>query len=190
MPFGSPEALTSSPEHACLSCRQRPPHFDQALAAGIFEGTLREAIHIFKYQAVWALGRPLAEWMASQVNVTTLLDMVMPVPLHTRRLRERGFNQALLLAHGIAVRFAIPLVLDNLVRIRFTRPQVELSGRDRMENVSGAFALRSPEAMNGKRVLLIDDVFTTGATLNECSRVLKHAGAASVTAFTLARVGG
>jgi ComF family protein len=189
MPFGSPEALTSSPGHVCLSCRERPPHFDQALAAGLFEGSLREAIHVFKYQAVWALGRPLSEWMASQVNVSAPLDMVMPVPLHTKRLRERGFNQALLLANGVAVRFAIPLVLDNLVRVRFTRPQVELAGRDRMKNVSGAFSLRCPDVVHGKRVLLIDDVFTTGATLNECSRVLKHAQAHSVTAFTLARTG-
>jgi ComF family protein len=189
MPFGSPEALTNSSEHTCLFCRRHPPHYDQALAAGLFEGTLREAIHVFKYQSVWALGRPLAEWMASQVNVIANLNMVMPVPLHTRRLRERGFNQALLLAHGIAKRFIIPLVLDNLVRVRCTRPQVELAGRDRMENVSGAFALRFPDIVDGKRVLLIDDVFTTGATLNECSRVLKDAGARSVIAFTLARTG-
>jgi ComF family protein len=127
--------------------------------------------------------------MASQVNVTGLLDMVLPVPLHTRRLRERGFNQALLLAQGISERFAIPLVFDSLERTKFTRPQVELVGRDRMKNVSGAFALRYPHVVHGKRVLLIDDVFTTGATMNECSRVLKLAGAQSVTALTLARTG-
>jgi ComF family protein len=125
--------------------------------------------------------------MAGQVRMTIPLDIAIPVPLHKKRLRLRGFNQALLLAHGISEQFMIPLNYDNLIRIRYTRPQVELSGRDRAENVRGAFNLLRPAEVCEKRILLIDDVFTTGATMNECAKVLKDAGAASVTVLTLAR---
>jgi len=186
-PFGSSEALTDSPEHECLSCRKDAPHYDQALAAGLFEGPLREAIHVYKYRPVRSLGKPLSLWMAGQVRVTIPLDMAMPVPLHKKRLRQRGFNQALLLAHGVSERFKMPLNYDNLVRSRYTRPQVELSGRERAENVRGAFSLIHPAGVCEKRILLIDDVFTTGSTMNECAKVLKDAGAVSVTVFTLAR---
>jgi len=186
-PFGSPESLTDSPEHECLSCRKDPPHFDQALAAGLFEGPLREAIHVYKYRPLRSLGKPLAHWMAAQVTMTVPLDVAMPVPLHKKRLRHRGFNQALLLAHGVSERFTLPLNYDNLVRTRYTRPQVELSGRERAENVRGAFKLMRPAEVHDKRILLIDDVFTTGATMNECAKVLKDAGAASVSVLTLAR---
>jgi ComF family protein len=186
-PFGSPESLSHSPEHECLSCRNRPPFFDQALAAGLFEGPLREAIHLYKYRPVRSLGEPLAAWMMAQVRMTVRLDLVMPVPLHRTRLRHRGFNQSLVLAHGISERFSMPLLYDNLARLRSTRPQVELSGQERAENVKGAFGLVRPSEVRDKSVLLIDDVYTTGATMNECAKVLKEAGAASVTVFTLAR---
>ncbi len=186
-PFGSPETLAHSPDHECLACRTNPPHFDQALAAGLFEGPLREAIHVYKYRSVRSLGKPLAAWMAEHVTMTARLDLVVPVPLHKKRLRHRGFNQALLLAHGVSERFSVPLHYDNLVRLRSTRPQVELSGRERAENVRGAFGMVRPSEVGDKRILLIDDVFTTGATMNECAKVLKDAGAASVTVLTLAR---
>jgi len=119
--------------------------------------------------------------------MTAHLDLAVPVPLHRKRLRHRGFNQALIQGHGISQRFSGPLLFDNLVRLRSTRPQVELSSHERMENVKGAFGLARPSEFQEKRVLLIDDVFTTGATMNECARVLKEAGAASVTVLTLAR---
>jgi ComF family protein len=115
------------------------------------------------------------------------IDMVMPVPLHRKRLRQRGFNQALLLAHRMSEQYGIPLVFDNLERVRPTRPQVELSGEERVKNVTGAFALRFPKKVEDKHILVIDDVFTTGATMNECAGVLKSAGAEQVTACTLAR---
>ena len=186
-PFGSPESLTHSPEHECLACRTRPPHFDQALAAGLFEGPLREAIHVYKYRPVRSLGKPLAAWMAEQVRITLPLDLAMPVPLHRNRLRHRGFNQALILAHGVSKHFSIPLIYDNLIRLRSTRPQVELSVHERRSNVKDAFGLVRPREVQEKRILLIDDVFTTGATMNECAKVLKEAGAASVSVLTLAR---
>jgi ComF family protein len=125
--------------------------------------------------------------MTDQIRLTARLDMVMPVPLHTKRLRMRGFNQALLLAVGAAERFNIPLVYDNLVRVRYTRPQVELSGLERTANVQGAFQLARPDAVEDKRILLVDDVYTTGSTMNECAKVLKDTGAAAVIVLTLAR---
>jgi len=186
-PFESPEALSHSPEHACSACRLNPPLFDQALSIGYFEGSLREAIHQFKYRPCRSLGRPLGHWMVENIRVVSGIDIVMPVPLHVRRLKQRGFNQALLLAHRTSEALSIPLSCDNLFRVRPTRPQVELTGEERIKNVSGAFALRQPGALADKNVVLIDDVFTTGATMNECALVLKRAGAARVTALTLAR---
>ncbi len=186
-PFGSPAALTHSPEHACRFCREEPPVFDQALAVGQFEGSLRDAIHLYKYRPSRALGRHLGAWMAANVRLGRGIDLLMPVPLHSRRLRERGFNQALLLGHEVAQAHGIPLSIDSLARIRPTRPQVELSGAERVRNVAGAFAIRPSCAVDGRSVLLVDDVFTTGATLNECARVLKERGAGRVLALTLAR---
>jgi ComF family protein len=185
--FGSPETLSYSPEFECGTCRNDPPLFDQALSIGYFEGPLREAIHQFKYRPCRSLGRPLGDWMVQQVRVLTDIDMIMPVPLHTTRLRQRGFNQALLLAHRMSETHRIPLVYDNLIRSRPTRPQVELSGLERVRNVEGAFSLKRPGDVASKRVVLVDDVFTTGATMNECASVLKDAGADQVIAFTLAR---
>jgi ComF family protein len=186
-PFDSPEALSSSPEHMCLACRRKPPLFDQALSVGYFEGSLREAVHQFKYRPCRSLGRPLGEWMATNVHLVSDIDIIMPVPLHAKRLRQRGFNQALLLAHRMSEAHHIPCSCDNLYRSRPTRPQVELTGVERVQNVAGAFALRKPGEVVDRSVVLVDDVFTTGATMNECALVLKQAGAAQVTAFTLAR---
>jgi len=186
-PFESPDALTYSPEHTCGQCRKAAPHYDQALSVGYFEGPLREAIHQFKYRPCRALGRPLSAWMAGNVRLISDIDIVMPVPLHRKRLRQRGFNQALLLSHGVSSTFDIYLCVDNLVRCRFTRPQVELSGEERIKNVAGAFAIRRPGEVEDKSVLLVDDVFTSGATMNECAAALKQGGAARVTALTLAR---
>ena len=186
-PFESSEALSRSPSHHCLSCRQTPPTFDQAVSIGYFEGPLREAIHQFKYRPCRALGRPLALWMAKNIRPVGGIDRIVPVPLHTSRLRQRGFNQALILAYELSRTFSLPLSFDNLQRVRPTRPQVELSGTERIKNVAGAFELRWPGEMRDRDVLLIDDVYTTGATMNECARVLKDAGASRVTALTIAR---
>ncbi|MGE5173933.1 MAG: ComF family protein [Betaproteobacteria bacterium] len=186
-PFESPETLLHSPGHLCRACRQSPPKFDQALAVGQFEGPLREAIHQYKYRPCRSLGKPLGEWMAEGVRLLANIDMVMPVPLHPKRLKQRGFNQALLLAYRMSERHKVPLLCDNLIRMRATRPQVELKGDERIKNVEGAFTLRQPSKVTGKSVVLVDDVFTTGATMNECAAVLKQAGATQVTAFTLAR---
>ena len=114
-------------------------------------------------------------------------DLVMPVPLHPTRLRTREFNQSLLLADRIARRLGLPLSFEHLERIRETRPQTELDRKDRARNVRRAFIVREPEGLKGRRVLLVDDVLTTGSTVNDCARALHRAGAASISVLTLAR---
>jgi ComF family protein len=116
------------------------------------------------------------------------IDLVVPVPLHSRRLRERGFNQSLLLARQVSKRRSIPLNFTALDRIRQTRPQTRLSGPERHKNVRGAFEVNAPGAVAGRKILLIDDVFTTGATIQECTESLLDAGAKEVHVLTLARV--
>jgi ComF family protein len=125
--------------------------------------------------------------MADRVRLIGDVDMIIPVPLHIKRLRQRGFNQALLLGSGLSERHNIQLSCGNLVRVRPTRPQVELTGDERIKNVKGAFSLRNPAEVEARHIVLVDDVFTTGATMNECAAVLKKSGAAQVTALTLAR---
>lgn len=115
-------------------------------------------------------------------------DMIVPVPLHKTRLRERGFNQSLLLSKGLAKIYGLHVDYLNLKRIRATAPQINLKGKGRLKNVRGAFAAENSLAFKHKKILLIDDVHTTGATIAECGRVLKKAGAESVDALTLARV--
>jgi ComF family protein len=115
------------------------------------------------------------------------VDVIIPVPLSLARLRTREYNQSLLLADRVSQARNIPLSYDNLVRIRETAPQTELSRAVRLKNLRRAFAVRRPQDMTGKRVLVIDDVFTTGTTVNECAKALRKAGASEVYVCTLAR---
>lgn len=114
-------------------------------------------------------------------------DIILPVPLHPKRLRWRGFNQALVLARVIGRRWQIPVDPFILVRSRETPPQTQLSEKERRKNVRGAFSLNSRKTVKGRIILLVDDVYTSGATVNECSRVLRRAGAKEVYVLTLAR---
>jgi len=186
-PFDSPIALAQSPGHRCRACREKPPQFDLARSPYRYEGVMEQAIRLFKYQRKDALADPLADLMLAWADRLPPVDLVMPVPLHPSRLRTREFNQSLLLADRIARRLKLPLSFEHLERIRATRPQTELDRTDRARNVRRAFAVREPDGVKGRRVLLVDDVLTTGATVNDCARALKRAGADSVTVLTLAR---
>ena len=115
------------------------------------------------------------------------LNLIIPVPLHRSRLRQRGFNQAVLIGRILARQLSLPMQLDVLARIRPTEPQIELSAEKRRINVKGAFSVIRPDCIAGKRVLLLDDVMTTGSTLDECAKELKKAGADMVIAVTTAR---
>jgi ComF family protein len=153
----------------------------------LFEGTLREAIHRFKYRYTRELAGPLGEmlvafWLRAPLSV----DVLVPVPLHRRRQKERGYNQAELLARELGNALGIRVACDILCRTRYTLAQARLDVHRRRANVAGAFLCRDSR-LQGKRVLLIDDVCTTGATLEACSIALKEREARSVWALTLAR---
>lgn len=125
--------------------------------------------------------------MADKFSVSGY-DLIVPVPLHKTRLKERGFNQSLLLSRALAKVCGLPIDYINLKRTRATSPQINLKGKDRITNVKGAFAVKNNAPFKGKGILLIDDVYTTGATVSECCKVLKKAGAEDINVLTLARV--
>jgi ComF family protein len=153
-----------------------------------YDGIVLEAIHRLKYQRQIIYAKFLAQLLAASPAREGIAetDLLVPVPLHPRRLRWRGFNQALLLARAFP---DIPLGRDILVRRRPTRPQLKLSPEERRTNVKGAFLVSDPVVVAGKSVLLLDDVYTTGATAKECARALCQAGAGRVEVLTVARVG-
>jgi len=177
-------------DHRCGACTVQPPHFDAALAHFLYEGPIRELIHAFKYNKNTHLRYPLALLALegiSGVPADYNLNLIVPVPLHRSRLRQRGFNQAVLLGRVLSRRLALPMVPDAIARTRATEPQIELSAAERRVNVRGAFSVKSSERIAGKRILLLDDVMTTGSTMNECAKELKRAGASAVFAVTIAR---
>ena len=186
-PFASPVATTFSPGHRCQPCARRPPSYTRAWTLYPYLPPLQDAICLLKYRGRLSLTAPLARLMIDALPPTLTADMIMPVPLHPRRLREREFNQSLLLADYLGDRLGLPVAYTNLTRALPTAAQTSLSRKDRLRNLRGAFAVRRPEAIAGKRILLIDDVFTTGATVNECARTLRRAGSGHVFAVTLAR---
>jgi ComF family protein len=157
-----------------------------------WEGSIREAIYGLKYDYIRDLAVPLGEMLAEYYGNTPLpADIIVPVPLHRRRQRERGYNQSALLAQQLGAAVQIPVRLDLLRRHRYTRSQTRLNPQQRSQNVHGAFSCASQpgatQAIAGQRLLLIDDVATTGATLHECALVLRDCGARSIWALTLAR---
>jgi competence protein ComFC len=148
---------------------------------------MREAIHRLKYSNSRDLAVPLGEMMILYwQDVRPPADVIVPVPLHTRRLRERGYNQAALLAMELGKGVGLPVLENALIRVRDTSPQVDLSAKERKENVRGAFHCPD-DRLAGRSVLLVDDVYTTGATLESCSLALKQQGVRTVWALTLAR---
>lgn len=179
-------------DHSCSECLTNPPHFDAARAPFLYEGAIRDLIHSFKYDQRIHLRSPLALMAQQGMNdflAEQTLQRVIPVPLHRSRLRQRGFNQAVLLGNALSQQLSLPMLPDTLIRTRPTRPQIELTATERFFNVKNAFTVARPEAVAGKRILLLDDVMTTGSTMNECARELKKAGAEFVVAMTIARTG-
>lgn len=187
LPFASPVALLHSPAHLCAACREREPLFDRARSAAAYEGIAASAIHLMKYQRRRLLARPLGALLVPLLDELGPVDGVVPVPLHVERLREREFNQALALGQAVCRATGWPLWWNVLERVRPTRAQVGLDAVERRRNVRRAFRVRCAEAVEGTRLLLIDDVMTTGSTVHECARVLKQAGADAVQVVTVAR---
>ncbi len=172
----------------CLSCLFKPPPFRRTLAPFLYAPPLSSAICELKYEKRIHFVREIAllwlQTLKGQFLTETENFSVCPVPLHHRRLLKRGFNQSHLLAYQI---FGKRKVKDLLVRHRATIPQVALSRQERLRNVRGAFKVRPGAQVAGKKILLFDDIFTTGATLRECAKVLRNAGAAEVWVAVIAR---
>jgi competence protein ComFC len=174
----------------CANCSHRRLYFQAAVAVYRSRGIVRRVVHEFKYRNQVHLRHLVARWLCAALEDERLrgrqFDVVVPVPLHPARQRERGFNQAALLAALLTRQVPVPVKL-MLKRVRYTRTQTAFDRSERMENLRGAFRLRRKMDVRGLRVLLVDDVLTTGATLSECARVLRKAGAASIHAATAAR---
>jgi len=180
------------PERAlCGPCRRGLYLFDAARAYGPFQDPLNQIVHQLKYHRHPSLARPLASRLAACFEAhreVLQADGVVPVPLHRTRERERGFNQASEIAQHFGKLAGLEVHRRWLVRMRATQVQAGLSRRERRLNVRGAFKLAPAAKASGRTLLLIDDVFTTGATLNECARILKEHGTARVVVLTVARV--
>jgi ComF family protein len=177
--------LVSRYADRCRHCLADPPAFTTAHAFTHYEGLIASAIHHFKFLGIRRLSGPLSEFLL--FYHTEGKDAVVPVPLSPSSLKNRGFNQALLLSHHLAQKKKIPLLMNVLKKIVDTPPQVGLSAKERAANVKKAFACTAK--VTGLNVLLVDDVMTTGATVNACSKQLLSAGAKSVDVLTLARAG-
>ncbi len=197
MPFASPHALDSAVAE-CAGCRRDDPGFDVARCFGLYTGNLRRAILRVKFAGDERLGGRLGEllafpWKMLPNDGELGCPLIVAVPLHSARRRERGYNQSQLLAGGLAraLKRAVterPAILrECLRRKRATPPQTGLSVAARRENVRGVFEVVHPAAIRGRRIVVVDDVMTTGATISACARALRRAGAAEVIALALAR---
>lgn len=173
----------------CSSCRDKNFCFKRAWSVTLYKGIMEDLIHMFKYQNKPQLAKPLSRMMIDFMETYNLalkgFDWVVGVPLHSSKLREREYNQAQLLAENIAEYFAIPVSKGNLQRCKPTPPQSSLTPEKRWNNVANAFTLKEPEQFKDKRILLVDDLLTTGATCSEIAKTLNQAQASCVFTLTL-----
>jgi ComF family protein len=179
----------------CGVCRRVPPRFDFAVSFAGYDGALRKLVHLLKYEqlrpAAQVLGDKLAQVIDGNRFATDRSVLVVPVPLHRSKRRQRGFNQSELIARNALKhlsRSRFELQCGNLQRVRPTVSQTGLTRHQRRENVRGAFTVTAPERVKDRSVLLVDDVYTTGTTLNECARLIRAAGAKQIVVATVARV--
>jgi len=185
---GHPLAAPGAPFSVCRGCPGEGAAYARARSWGMYDGLLREAIHTLKFGGRRALARPLGALMAAVAAADPHLRgarAIVPVPLHPLRQRERGFNQAQVLADEVGRALGVPVAPRVLVRGRPTPPQAGLRAADRQANVRGAFVLRG--TARWARVLVVDDVMSTGSTVGECARVLREGGTKEVVVLTLAR---
>ena len=185
-------------DHLCSDCLRHPGAFRRARAVGIYSGALMELVHQLKYRACFVLLDPLGQLLQEAFQLHWSpgeIDMVLPIPLHVRRWRQRGFNQAQMLVdawakeerRGARDEYRFPKVRDIFVRSRPTAPQTGLGKPERRRNIRGAFKVVDRAAVRGRSILLVDDVYTTGATAAEAARELKENGAEVVDVLTIAR---
>ncbi len=168
-----------------------PAWFDKSIAAYEYSPSVQELIHHFKYFGMHGLAKELGKKIGERIvqhNLTGEIDALVPVPLHAQRMRERGYNQAELLAEQVSELIGVPCLKDVLLRTRYTQPQAAMRREERRSNIQGAFAIKTGSTIDKARIALVDDVLTTGSTMNECAQVLRQAGAASVMSVTVVRV--
>jgi len=185
-----PFKAETAEDHLCGECITSKQYFSLARAVGIYDKVLLEAIHRFKYNRNMTNGKALGKLMASHefpLFDPRRYDLIIPVPLHPKRLRQRGFNQSVILAKEIAKKYTLELALNFLRRKIYTIPQFNLGRTERSSNVKGAFSVIRQDRIDGRSIILIDDIFTTGNTVQECAKVLLEAGAKEVAVLTLAR---
>ncbi|MBI4683972.1 MAG: ComF family protein [Nitrospirae bacterium] len=175
--------LASEHSSICKDCMKDEPSFSLVLNYGIYQGALAEAIHLMKFSGLKRLAGPLGNLLLT-LNLPKY-DGIIPVPLSRKGLRERGFNQTLLLSLVISKELNIPLHMDMLMKVKDTPPQIGLSAKERIKNIKKAFQVSSK--IDSLRLVLLDDVMTTGATVRECAKTLIRAGAKDVVVVTLAR---
>lgn len=177
-------------KNICSSCVRQILHFDRAFSPCIYDGVVKDLIHAFKYRGKDHLGKPLSRLMVEFIKEFNLpleaIDLIVPVPLHKSRLREREFNQAEILSRHISREFNKNSLADILKRKRNTQTQTGLEPQARFKNVKDSFQVSDAAPIKGKNILLVDDVFTTGATCSEAAYALKQAGAGIVFVLTLA----
>ncbi len=183
------EARLAANNGLCGDCVRGIYKNEFGIAACRYEGVLKESIRLFKYSGMVSLLKVfsplLLEFIEKSIDMDKI-DLVIPVPLHSSKLRERGFNQAYLLSLPIAKRYGKPLCSDNLIKKVVTKPQTDFDRAGRLKNLKGSFSVKDPSSLKGKKVLLVDDVFTTGATIESASHALKKAGVKKIKAVALA----
>lgn len=177
--------------HLCGTCLERVPPFSKHRSCARYEGILKDVILLYKYRGFEILGQYLGDFvgqtLGAEQDVWSGVDALIPVPLHPAKEKKRGFNQAQVLAKRLAKIKNIELLERRLVKVKNVPPQTTLKAEERARNVRGAFKVKKPEKLEGKVVLLVDDVYTTGSTLRECSSVLRKAGVREVRAVTVAQ---
>lgn len=177
----------SDTDHPCGTCIKAKPSFDMAASVFLYNELMKEAVHLFKYSGKSILSRPFGDSLVKHHLAKEDYDAILPVPLHIKRLRERGYNQSHLLARELGSAMGIKIDPWLLQRARPTLSQTGMKRKERIKNLKGAFVLRKGASVKGMRLLLIDDVYTTGSTVRECAKVLKKGGAKKVNVLTLAR---
>ena len=182
--------LENPAHHFCRNCQIMPLEFTQAWGVFLYNDTMQRLLHLFKYGHKTSL----RHFFFHQINVfaqhynlnLSAYDVIVPIPLHSTRQRERGYNQSFLIAQMLTEEFRIPLVSHNLIRVRHTPNQARLSQKERWTNIEAAFKMKRPKMFHHKNILLVDDLYTTGATVSQAAKILKTAQAKTINVLTIA----
>ncbi|MEI6519875.1 MAG: ComF family protein [bacterium] len=170
----------------CVDCKEELPAFQNCRCAGYYKDELRHSIHLMKYEGIRAIAPKLAQFTIDNIDITGLpIDIIIPVPLHNDRLQMRGFNQSGLIADEIGKLLNIEVDHEIMSRVVNTTPQMQLPAKERKKNIRGAFKVE--KSITGKNICILDDVFTTGSTLNECAATAMKADAKNISVITVAR---